>query len=128
MDIKNSIGGIYVEDKHDSDNLSIVLCSYFSGHVDQPEDDPTDEDNGSWGEWVIQKEEEAIERIALGIESILSDHIRNKLNAFSENEALTYLGMIKVGNDNSDPPQEIVKRLAGAIILDLFGIDYQVSK
>ncbi len=48
----------------DTDNLSIVLCTYFSRHANRPEDDEENEDNHYWGDWVIQKCDEALDKIA----------------------------------------------------------------
>jgi hypothetical protein len=51
-----------------SDNLSIVLCTYFSQHCDRPEDDEENEDNHYWGDWVCQKCDEALDRISAAVE------------------------------------------------------------
>lgn len=55
----NEIGGMCVEDIFDSDNLTIVLASYFERHIDHPEDDDIDNDLG-WSDWVIKKTNEAL--------------------------------------------------------------------
>jgi hypothetical protein len=61
---RNRIGFIFVEDDGArGDNLAIALASYFSGHMDRPEDDPDDTETG-WGEWVIAKTNRALDRIA----------------------------------------------------------------
>lgn len=51
--IRNVVGGIDVESGIGSDNLAIVLCTYFSEHAAWPENDP-ETDNG-WGEWVEKR-------------------------------------------------------------------------
>lgn len=61
---RNRIGSIYVEDGGArGDNLAIVLASYFSRHMDRPEDDEDHPDFG-WGKWVIEKLNRALELIA----------------------------------------------------------------
>lgn len=62
MELRNLLAGAYVEKVSDSDNLSIVLCSYFESHTDRPDNDP-DTENG-WGEWAEQKADEALDLIA----------------------------------------------------------------
>jgi hypothetical protein len=46
-----------------ADNLAIALCSYFKGHLDRPEDDEHDDENG-WSEWTVQQTNSALERLA----------------------------------------------------------------
>jgi hypothetical protein len=47
------------------DNLAIMLCSYFSRHVNRPEDDEENEDNFHWGAWVIAREKAMRHAIAV---------------------------------------------------------------
>jgi hypothetical protein len=35
------------------DCLAIILCAYFQGHPDRPDEDPETDDNCHWGDWVI---------------------------------------------------------------------------
>lgn len=62
------------------DNLAIALCTYFSDHMDRPEEDEAteDEDNGYWGDWVSKKCDEAGEEIIkqLGIIEAKKRHVR----------------------------------------------------
>ena len=44
------------------DNLSIVLVSYFEGHMDRPDNDPNTEHG--WGEWASEKCDVAIRLLA----------------------------------------------------------------
>ena len=46
-----------------SDNLTIVLATYFSEHMERPEDDPEDTDFG-WGRWVMERTEATIDYMA----------------------------------------------------------------
>lgn len=62
---RNYIGGLLIEDGHNSDNLAIVLATYFSDYQNRPEDDSKDNETG-WGKWVIEKTYRAIELIAEG--------------------------------------------------------------
>lgn len=50
-------------DAWNSDNLAIVLASYFSRHIDRPGEDVDDTETG-WGKWVLQKTDEALDLIA----------------------------------------------------------------
>jgi hypothetical protein len=45
-----------------ADTLGVVLCTYFSRHLDRPDDDL--ETDFGWGEWVIRKTEEALDLLA----------------------------------------------------------------
>jgi hypothetical protein len=63
----NRLGGIPVEDCPRSDNLAIVLATYFSEHMDRPENDPENTDLG-WGEWVLKKTDEALALIHAAVE------------------------------------------------------------
>ena len=60
---RNIVGNVAVEESHDTDNLAIVLASYFSGHINRPSDDPDDAELG-WGEWVLEKTNAALDLIA----------------------------------------------------------------
>lgn len=60
---RNYLGNIYVEDDPTSDNLAIALASYFEKHIDRPDEDPAWEDT-EWGQWVIEKTNRALDRIA----------------------------------------------------------------
>lgn len=46
---EKSIGGIDAIADDYNDNLAIVLCSYFEGHLSRPDDDESTE--RTWGEW-----------------------------------------------------------------------------
>lgn len=59
---RNLLGGVYLEESGNSDNLAIALASYFEGHCDRPSPDPIDDEIGL-GEWVIKKTNEALDRI-----------------------------------------------------------------
>ena len=61
---RNRVGCINVEDCEGAgDNLAIVLATYFSDHRERPADDKNDPETG-WGEWVIEKTNRALYRIA----------------------------------------------------------------
>ena len=66
--LRNHIGDISVEPGgtlfNPSDNLTIVLATYFSKHMDRPENDPDDPDLGWGGKWVRGKTEAALDIIA----------------------------------------------------------------
>jgi hypothetical protein len=66
---RNTIGSICVEAGKHSDNLAIALATYFSDHCDRPEDDEEDADNYYWGEWVMQKTDEALDLIAAALDA-----------------------------------------------------------
>lgn len=57
-----TLGSVHIEGDPNSDNLAIALCTYFSDHQNRPKDDE-DTERG-WGEWVEEKVNLAIERIA----------------------------------------------------------------
>jgi hypothetical protein len=44
------------------DNLAIMLCTYFDGHPDCPEDQETDEEFG-WKPWVIENTNRMLDAI-----------------------------------------------------------------
>lgn len=60
------LASVHVEENVVGDNLSIVLCTYFSHHMDRPEGDEATEndDNYHWGDWVCRKTDEALDIIA----------------------------------------------------------------
>ena len=62
---RDDIGCMEVE-KVNGDNLTIVLSSYFSDHMNRPKEDENseDEDNFYWGDWVEKKTNEALDLIA----------------------------------------------------------------
>lgn len=62
----NRIGSISVESEPSADCLAVALASYFERHIDRPENDPLDE-TGTWGQWVIEKTNAALELIAWGV-------------------------------------------------------------
>lgn len=47
------------------DNLAVMLCSYFSRHLDRPEEDEETDDNHHWGAWVIEREKTMRRAIAM---------------------------------------------------------------
>ncbi len=63
MQIKDHLGGFIVEDSFNTDNLSVVLVSYFSDHYERPLDDEP-EDGGTWSKWVLEKTEKALALLA----------------------------------------------------------------
>ena len=52
------IGGIDVEAGRDSDNLAIVLCTYFEAHIESPINDEKTEHG--WGVWASMKADAAL--------------------------------------------------------------------
>ena len=61
------IGCAMVEDDCPNyDNLGVVLASYFSDHMNRPDNDPIDDEVG-WGEWVLDKSNKAMELIAIEV-------------------------------------------------------------
>lgn len=67
-----------------SDNLAIMLCSYFSDHLDRPDDDEENEDNHHWGAWVLEREKAMRRAIALTA-------IKAVTKALRDNKALAAL-------------------------------------
>lgn len=67
------IVGVDVEDRTHSDNLAIVLCTYFSGHIERPDGDEDDMDEGGWSPWTIEKYH--------GAKNLLSSHVSSALRA-----------------------------------------------
>jgi hypothetical protein len=61
-ELELTLGSVQIEGDPLSDNLAIALCTYFSTHPERPRTDP-DTERG-WGEWVEEKCNLAIERIA----------------------------------------------------------------
>jgi len=59
--ISSKLGNAFVEKDSMSDNLAIVLCTYFERHPCRPDDDKETE-NG-WGKWVEQKTDTALDLI-----------------------------------------------------------------
>lgn len=59
---RNKLGGIYLEETHDSDNLAIALMCYFEHHMDNPQDGQEDEYGNNL--WAARKVDAALERIA----------------------------------------------------------------
>jgi hypothetical protein len=58
-----------VEEPNDSttDNLTIVLITYFEDHLLRPDDDPIDDETG-WGVWAQEKAEKALDIITKELE------------------------------------------------------------
>lgn len=67
---RNELGNLNIE-RGDSDNLGIALCSYFESHIERPRDDP--EGELGWGEWVVDKSNEALDYLAEKINERTSD-------------------------------------------------------
>ena len=66
-ELKNKLGMIHVEESGSSDNLGIVLISYFESHLDRPEDD--EESESGWGVWAVEKADKALDRIIKELEN-----------------------------------------------------------
>ena len=63
---RDLIGMIEVEDDPTSDNLAVVLCTYFEQHMARPDDDEVDGDLG-WSPWTRDEADEALRRIGKAI-------------------------------------------------------------
>lgn len=63
QEIIHILNSLDVENGGFSDNLSIVLATYFEEHLDRPEDDIEHPEFG-WGNWTIKKTDEAFEYMA----------------------------------------------------------------
>lgn len=59
---RNQIGCFMVENDMNADNLAVVLCTYFEGHLDRPKPDPHTE-NG-WGAWAEQQANRVLDDLA----------------------------------------------------------------
>lgn len=66
QDLRSRLADVSVEGEPCSDNLAIVICTYFERHLERPEDDP--ESDYGWGEWTLRKTDEALDRIVAAIE------------------------------------------------------------
>jgi len=53
MITRNDIAAVTAGSDDTWDNVAIALASYFSDHLDRPEDDEEGEDG--WGVWVIEQ-------------------------------------------------------------------------
>ena len=62
MITRNDIACVPVGNGATFDNVAIALASYFSDHLDRPEDDEEDEDG--WGVWVIEQTNITLDAIA----------------------------------------------------------------
>jgi hypothetical protein len=71
--IAERIVSVDVEDRTHSDNLAIVLCTYFSGHIERPDGDEDDMDEGGWSPWTIEKYH--------GAKKLLSSYVTEALRA-----------------------------------------------
>ena len=60
--LRNELGGIQLEEGPNADNLAIALATYFDIHMDRPDPDPDTGDLG-WGDWVIEKTNDALDKI-----------------------------------------------------------------
>ena len=65
---RNRVADITLEDGWNRDNLTVILATYFSDHMERPENDKNDPDLG-WGPWVMQKTNEALDRIVAHIKN-----------------------------------------------------------
>lgn len=45
------------------DNLAVALASYFKEHPDRPIDDPPSEVSEFWSKWVVEKTDDALDRM-----------------------------------------------------------------
>lgn len=70
--MRNFIAGYPAEpnSRSSSDNIAIVLCTYFSDHPDRPDPDPNGEHG--WGAWVERMAYAALDGLARDLESLLS--------------------------------------------------------
>lgn len=62
---RNKIGCLdALTEDEGGDNIAIALATYFDGHFMRPENDQIDDELG-WGELVIEKTNDALDRIAV---------------------------------------------------------------
>lgn len=79
--MRNLIGGVEIEGQRPAtfaegcqfDNLAIMLCTYFDGHPDCPEEQEDDETG--WKPWVIDRCNEMLDAIAAEIEGETDERI-----------------------------------------------------
>jgi hypothetical protein len=67
--LRARLGSVTLEEGPLADTLGIALCTYFSRHLDCPEDDEATV--LGWGPWVIAKANEALDRIAADLAQTL---------------------------------------------------------
>lgn len=60
--LKEEFGSMPMSDSPGGDNLAIALATYFSDHLERPEND--EETETGWGEWVESRTNDVIERLA----------------------------------------------------------------
>ena len=59
--LRNAIGGMPIQGERMYDTVAIALCSYFSDHLERPEEDH-DTEHG-WGQWVEEKANKALDEL-----------------------------------------------------------------
>ena len=60
--LKEEFARMPMSDSIGDDNLSIALATYFSDHLDRPEND--EETETGWGQWVESRTDDILERLA----------------------------------------------------------------
>lgn len=87
-EIAERIVGVNAEDRPYSDNLAIVLCSYFSAHINRPNGDEDDMDEGGWSPWTIEKYNAS--------KKMLSDYVATALRIAVAEERKACARMVRI--------------------------------
>ena len=73
--IRDSIGGVPAMEGAYTDNLAIIIVSYFDEHLARPDDDEEDEERAGWGVWSLEKTDQLLDRITDEVMSIIPKEV-----------------------------------------------------
>ena len=105
--LRNRIGGLHIVG---GDNLSIALCTYFSSHLDRPENDE-DTEHG-WGEWVEQQCNKTLDDIADTLRQRLAEENR-EIERLQTGAADMFIKLAERNQDQRERAAQAEALLAG---------------
>jgi len=81
-DFRSRLGWSDVE-ANSSDTLAVALCTYFDNHLDKPDDDQSDDDNG-WHPWVSEMADKALKLITETAQAVHEEKTAELQKAYDE--------------------------------------------